>query len=216
MHRLVFLGPPGAGKGTQAARLAKDLGIPHLSTGELLRAAVAAGTPLGRDADRFIRAGHLVPDDLVVQILSERLARGDAGQGFILDGFPRTRAQAEALARITPLDRVLDFVIPESLLLERLTERRSCPKCGTVFNLKTRPPRSDAICDRDGSALVLRSDDRSEAVRTRFAAYREQTAPLTEYYRAKGILAPVDATGAPEVVEERLRRAVTGAPSEGL
>ncbi len=216
MHRLVFLGPPGAGKGTQAARLAKDLGIPHLSTGELLRAAVAAGTPLGRDADRFIRAGHLVPDDLVVQILSERLARGDAGQGFILDGFPRTRAQAEALARITPLDRVLDFVIPESLLLERLTERRSCPKCGTVFNLKTRPPRSDAICDRDGSALVLRSDDRAEAVRTRFAAYREQTAPLTEYYRAKGILAPVDATGAPEVVEERLRRAVTGAPSEGL
>ncbi len=216
MYRLVFLGPPGAGKGTQAARLAGDLGVPHLSTGELLRAAVAAGTPLGVEADRFMRGGHLVPDDLVVRILAERLARGDTARGFILDGFPRTRAQAEALARITAIDRVLDFDIPETLLLERLTERRSCPKCGTVYNLKTRPPRADSVCDRDGGPLTQRSDDRPEAVRTRFAAYRELTVPLTEYYRAQGILERIDATGPPEAVEERLRRTVTSVPGEGL
>lgn len=216
MHRLVFLGPPGAGKGTQAVRLARALGIPHLSTGELLRAAVGAGTPLGIEADRYMRAGHLVPDELVVRILADRLGKPDTADGFILDGFPRTLAQAEALAQITAIDRVLSFEIPEGLLLERLTERRSCPKCGTVYNLKTRPPRSPGICDRDRTPLLQRSDDREEAARTRFTAYHAQTAPLIDYYRVRGTLRSIDATGPPDAVARRLREAVGRPAGEGL
>jgi len=204
VKRIVFLGPPGAGKGTQAAELAKRLGIPHLSTGDLLRSAVAAKTPLGREAEAHIHAGRLVPDELVLQILRERLGRADARAGFLLDGFPRTRVQAEALAGVSPIDRVVLFEIPETLLLERLTQRRTCPKCGTVYNLATRPPKVPGRCDVEGAALEQRSDDREEAVRTRLRVYQEQTHPLVAHYRGLGLLRAIDARGTPDEVRARL------------
>jgi|SRR5580658_2859387 adenylate kinase len=208
MHRIVFLGPPGAGKGTQAATLAQSLAIPHLSTGDLLRAAVAAKTPLGVAADDHIRAGRLVPDPLVLEILGERLNRPDAAAGFLLDGFPRNLAQAEALDRRTPLDTVVAFELPTDLLLTRLTGRRMCPQCKSVYNVVTQPPKVPDHCDRDGTLLTQRPDDRPEAVGTRLEVYRTETAPLLQYYTGRGILRPIDATGSPEAVGARVRVAV--------
>jgi adenylate kinase len=212
MARIVFVGPPGAGKGTQAKQLAQRLGIPHLSTGDLLREAVRAKSPLGFEADDYMRAGKLVPDDLVLRILRERLARPDVGPGFILDGYPRNVAQANELARISPVDRVISFDIPEGVLVERLTMRRSCPACGTVYNLSTRPPKSPGVCDKDGTALIQRSDDTAEAVRTRLKVYGAETAPLLEHFQRLGLLTPIDATGTPEQVAERLRSALESRP----
>jgi adenylate kinase len=208
VKRIVFLGPPGAGKGTQADAVAKQLGIPHLSTGDLLRAAVAAKTPLGREAQGHMDAGRLVPDSLVLQMLRERLGHADARGGFLLDGFPRTLPQAEALGAVSPVDRVVLFEIPDALLLERLTQRRSCPKCGTAYNLVTRPPRHAGRCDLDGTELQQRSDDREEAVRIRLKVYQEQTHPLVAYYRSLGLLRSIDARGAPDEVRDRIAAAI--------
>ncbi len=208
MHRIVFLGPPGAGKGTQAATLARALGVPHLSTGDLLRGAVAAATPLGREADGYMRAGRLVPDDLVLRILGERLDAPDARSGFILDGFPRNLAQAEILERRVVLDHVVSFEIPPAELVRRLSARRICPTCQAVYNLDSKPPRVPGRCDRDGSELLQRPDDRPEAVEVRLRVYAEQTAPLLDFYRRRGLLRPLDASGAPEAVAERLRRLI--------
>lgn len=208
MHRLVFVGPPGVGKGTQASELARELEIPHLSTGDLLRAAVAAKSPLGREAEGHMSAGRLVPDDLVIQILGERLARPDAGPGFILDGFPRNAAQALALDQITPVDVVVSFHLPTETLVARLVGRRVCPSCQSVYNLTTRPPRAPGHCDRDGTELVQRPDDRPEAVQTRLDVYAEQTEPLLKLYRARGLLRPVDGRGTPDEVRERVRHAI--------
>ena len=208
MHRIVFLGPPGAGKGTQAATLARALGVPHLSTGDLLRGAVAAATPLGREADGYMRAGRLVPDDLVLGILGERLDAPDARSGFILDGFPRNLAQAEILERRVVLDHVVSFEIPSAELVRRLSARRICPTCQAVYNLDSKPPRVPGRCDRDGSELLQRPDDRPEAVEVRLRVYAEQTAPLLDFYRRRGLLRPLDASGAPEAIAERLRRLI--------
>ena len=208
MHRIVFLGPPGAGKGTQAAQLSKELGVPHLSTGDLLRAAVAARTPLGLEAQGHMDAGRLVPDDLVLKILNERLAQPDARAGFLLDGFPRNLAQAEKLEQITPLDAVLSFELPANVLVERLSQRRVCPKCQTVYNLITQPPKVPGRCDREGAELFQRPDDRPEAIATRLAVYAEQTAPLHLHYRRSGLLRPVDARGSPAEVAARVRSAL--------
>ena len=208
MHRIVFLGPPGAGKGTQASALAAELGIAHLSTGDLLRAAVADRTGLGREAEGYMAAGQLVPDDLVVRILRERLDHPDTSDGFLLDGFPRNLPQAELLERFVPVGPVVAFEIPEEYLLERLVNRRTCPTCRTVYNLRNAPPRSPGVCDRDGAALEQRPDDRPEAVRTRLRVYREQTAPLFAFYEARGVLRRVDARGDPPTVAARVRDAI--------
>ncbi|MCI4334224.1 MAG: adenylate kinase [Thermoplasmata archaeon] len=208
MPRVVLLGPPGAGKGTQAGPLAAELGVPHLSTGDLLRAAVAKATSLGAEADGYMRAGHLVPDELVLRILRARLSEPDARAGFVLDGYPRNRAQAETLAALVAVDDVLYFELPEEVLLGRLTQRRSCPRCGRVYNLSTRPPRSPGRCDVEGAELLQRSDDRPEAVRVRLATYREQTEPLLQYYAGAGLLRRLDALGSTEEVGRRLRAAL--------
>jgi len=208
MHRIVFLGPPGAGKGTQAATLAKALGIPHLSTGDLLRGAVAARSPLGLAAEAHMAAGRLVPDALVLEILEERVGRADAARGFLLDGFPRNIAQAAALDRRTPLDVVVAFEIPTEALLPRLTGRWNCPTCRSVYNVETQPPKVAGRCDHDGTPLVQSPDDRIEAVRTRLEVYRKETAPLLQYYATRGILRTIDATGDPSTVGARVRAAV--------
>ncbi|MGP8076856.1 MAG: adenylate kinase [Thermoplasmata archaeon] len=208
MHRVVFLGPPGAGKGTQAAQLARELGVPHLSTGDLLRGAVAARTPLGLEAESHMRAGRLVPDELVLKILHERLSQPDAREGYLLDGFPRNLAQAEALGKFAELDRVVSFDISPDLLVRRLSERRVCPTCQSVYNLSSKPPRVPDRCDSDGSSLVQRPDDRPEAVTTRLRVYVEQTAPLLDYYGQRHLLRAVDASGSPDEVAERVRRAL--------
>lgn len=208
MLRVVFLGPPGAGKGTQASRLASERGVPHLSTGDLLRAAVAARSALGLEAEGHMTAGRLVPDDLVFRILAERLSRDDAGQGFVLDGFPRNLAQAERLRAMTPLDAVIAFDLPREVLVDRLAGRRVCPRCQAVYHLTGSPPRTPGRCDRDDTELVQRPDDRPEAVATRLEVYDRQTAPLLDYYERAGLLRPVAALGSPDEVAARLRRAL--------
>ena len=208
MKRIVFLGPPGAGKGTQAAQLARELGVPHLSTGDMLRAAASARTPLGLEADGHIRAGRLVPDDLVLRILHERLDQPDAKAGYLLDGFPRNLAQAEALGNFAEVDRVISFDISPELLVRRLSDRRLCPKCQSVYNVASKPPKVADRCDRDGTVLIQRPDDRPEEVTTRLKVYAEQTAPLLEYYRKRGLLRGIDASGTPDEVAARVRRAL--------
>ncbi len=207
MHRIAFLGPPGAGKGTQATVLAAELAIPHLSTGDLLRAEAAARTPLGLEADGYMRSGRLVPDAVVLRVLEERIGRPDARNGFLLDGFPRTVAQATTLESVAPLDRVVFFDLPREVLVDRLSSRRVCPTCRTVYNLLSHPSRVAGRCDRDGAELVQRPDDRPEAIATRLAVYAETTAPIVDFYRDRGRLRTIDATGTPEEVGRQVRAA---------
>ncbi len=175
-----------------------------------MRAAVADGTPLGLAADGHMRAGRLVPDELVLEILRERLSRPDTAPGFILDGYPRTIAQARTLESIAPLDRVVWFEVEAPVLVERLSGRRSCPRCGSVYNVVSKPPRVPGRCDRDGSELVQRPDDRPDAVSVRLRVFAEQTAPLLEHYRQTGLLQSLDGSGSAAEVAARLRRLLTG------
>jgi adenylate kinase len=209
--RLILLGPPGAGKGTQAQRLSDRLGIPQVSTGDILRAAVAAGTPLGREAKGYMDQGALVPDGVVIGIMRERLAAPDCARGYILDGFPRTAAQAEALGETlqalgTPLTAVVSLTVDPEELVRRLSGRRSCGSCGAAYHLETAPPRRAGVCDRCGGALLQREDDREETIRKRLAVYREQTAPLVAYYRGRGLLKEVDGRGDVSEVFARICR----------
>jgi adenylate kinase len=205
---LVFLGPPGAGKGTQAKRIAHDLGYVHLSTGDMLRDAVRKGTPLGRKAKEYMDRGELVPDDLIVSLIEE--AMPEEG-GVVFDGFPRTVPQAEALDRMLErknrrVDLVILFDLPDDLVVERLSGRRTCPECGSVYHMKYNPPKRDELCDRCGTKLVQREDDREEVIRERLRVYRTQTAPLVDYYRRKGILITLDASGSIEEVYSEIKR----------
>ena len=194
-RRIVLLGAPGAGKGTQAKRLAAACGLAHLSTGDMLRAAVAAGTPAGKVARAHMEAGRLVPDETVFGVLFERLA-GES-KGFVLDGFPRNPAQAEELDRRldeagTPIELAIDLDVPDERLLARLTGRRVCGSCGANFHVEFVPPRAQGRCDACGAALVQRKDDMAEVVGERLAVYHRQTAPLKQYYRSRGLLVRVD------------------------
>ncbi|HMB16144.1 MAG TPA: adenylate kinase [Pelovirga sp.] len=207
---LILLGPPGAGKGTQSALLEKHFNIPQISTGDMLRAAVKASTPMGRKAKAYMDAGDLVPDSVVVGIVHERLQEPDCAEGFILDGFPRTVPQADALNdSLVQLNKQLNAVVSLQVdinaLVERLTGRRACKNCGKGFHLKFDPPAADGSCSVCSGELIQRDDDHEETIRRRIDAYRQQTAPLEDYYRRVGILLTVDGmTGIDEVQQEIL------------
>lgn len=208
-RRLMFLGPPGAGKGTQAQRIADDFAIPQISTGDMLREARRKGTELGRKAGAFMDAGDLVPDDVVIGIVRERLDEPDAANGFILDGFPRTVGQAEALESMgVELDGVVSIRVSEEEVVRRLAGRLSCPNCGASFHSEFNEPQNDGTCDQCGGELVRRPDDEPEAIRQRLQSYEGKTQPLVSFYRERGKLLEVDGEGAPDEVESRIRSAI--------
>ncbi len=196
---LILLGAPGAGKGTQAKMISEKYGIPQISTGDMLREAVAKGTELGKKAKEYMDRGELVPDEVVIGIVRERLQQPDCSKGFILDGFPRTIAQAEALDKMLDelgmkIDAVINIAVPEEEVVKRIVNRRTCRKCGAVYHLIYNPPKEDNKCDKCGGELYQRDDDKEETVRERYRVYKENTEPLIDYYRKKGVLYDVDGT----------------------
>lgn len=214
--RIVLLGPPGSGKGTQASALQDRWGVAHISSGDLLREHVKQETELGRQAKPYMDRGDLVPDALILDMMAERLGRSDAQAGFALDGFPRTVAQAEALAaRLAAMGRDLDAVIylqvPEKELLRRLSGRRTCSRCHAIYQIHTMPPKVEGVCDRCGGELIQRADEREEVVRNRLEVYARQTAPLLAYYRGRGLLHEIDGTIGVENVMAEIRRVLEGA-----
>ena len=213
---LIFLGPPACGKGTQTDKLAKEFNLPHIDTGSLLRAEIKKQTPDGILADSFISKGQLVPVELVASIIGSKLAEEDCKNGYILDGYPRSVEQADMLEVIrkkingeNKTDfRAIYFEIDESVLISRIVNRRSCPKCGAIYNVKYHPPKNEGVCDYCGVELIQRADDTEEIATQRFDTYYAQTAPLVEYYKNKGILKTIDAQGSIKEVWERLLEAV--------
>jgi adenylate kinase len=206
--RIILLGPPGAGKGTQAALIVAHYGIPHISTGDILRANVREGTELGREAKRFMDAGDLVPDDVIIGMVGGRLTEPDTADGFLFDGFPRTVPQAQALERLvndhgTPLDVALRLVVDKDDVVSRLTGRRTCEGCGAIYHLVHNPPQQDGTCDECSAALVQRDDDHEEVVLNRLEVYGTQTAPLEHFYWERGMLRDIEAVGTVEQVTER-------------
>jgi adenylate kinase len=206
--RIIMLGPPGAGKGTQAVKLAEKLGVPHISTGDILRREVTKNTKLGQVAHRFMAEGKLVPDDLVIKMTLKRLKQPDAKKGFILDGFPRNVAQAQALDKATKIDAVINLFLDPEDLVKRSTGRWVCPKCDAVYHVLTNPPKKKGVCDKCGSALIQREDDTERVVRTRIKTYDELTEPIAAFYRAKGLLRDVYASGHIEEVHHRILEAL--------
>ena len=211
---VIFLGPPGSGKGTQAKELARKVGIPHLSTGDMLREHISQGTPLGLKAKPIMERGELVPDSLVLKIVAERIERPDCFHGFVFDGFPRTVAQAKYLGELLKQHGlrqpfVIHMVIPTSVLMRRLTGRRTCKVGGEIYNIYDRPPKIEGICDTDGGELCQRPDDREEVVAPRLNAYEKQTAPLVTYYRRLGLLEDVDANRPVEEVQREILQLVS-------
>jgi adenylate kinase len=214
---IILLGPPGAGKGTQAQRLQGDLGMVQLSTGDMLRAAVASGTELGKKAKGLMEKGELVPDDLIVGLIKDRIAQPDCAKGFILDGFPRTEAQAKALDKMLAemakqLDQVVEMEVDEKALTERVVGRFTCAKCGTGYHDSFKRPKVEGVCDVCGSKeFTRRKDDNAETMKTRMVAYRAQTEPLLPYYRARGVLKKVDGMAAMDEVYRQIRAVLAGA-----
>jgi adenylate kinase len=210
---LILLGPPGAGKGTQAERLQEDFGLAHISTGDMLRAQVAEGTDLGREAQKYMSAGELVPDDVILGMIRARIDEQDAREGFLLDGFPRNVSQADALAAALAepgrrLTGVLLIDVPDEEVVRRLAGRRVCLKSGHVYHVEFDPPKREGICDQDGSRLIQREDDREETIRRRLEVYARQTAPLIDYYENAGLLRRFDGQRDPDEVHDHIRATV--------
>jgi len=208
---LILLGPPGAGKGTQAKLLVQAYGIPHISTGDMFRDHIARDTELGKKVKAITASGQLVPDEVTNALVKERLSRPDVARGFILDGYPRTVPQAEYLEGLLrslgrKLDRVISYEVAEEMIVERISGRRSCPKCGAVYHVSQNPPRKTGLCDRDGEGLVQRPDDRPENVHVRLEEYAGKTEPLKRFYREKGLLSEVDGVGSTEGILAATRR----------
>ncbi|MEE8826181.1 MAG: adenylate kinase [Eubacteriales bacterium] len=211
--RLIMLGAPGAGKGTQAANLAKELNIPHISTGDIFRANIKNGTELGKKAKSYMDAGKLVPDELVCDLVADRIAKDDCKEGYILDGFPRTIPQAEALDKAvlalgTKIDYAVNIDVPDEAIITRMGGRRACLNCGATYHVQYNPPKKEGICDTCGHPLVLRDDDKPETVQTRLNVYHEQTQPLIDYYEKKNILVTVDGTQSMDKVFSDILKAV--------
>ncbi len=203
--KLILLGAPGAGKGTQAEILCKKLGIPTISTGNILRAAIKDGTPTGLKAKSYIDAGALVPDEVIIGIINERLAQADCQNGYILDGVPRTIAQAEALERAgIAFDAVVSIEISEEEILRRMSGRRVCEACGSSYNVEAVPPRVEGICDNCGGKLIQRKDDTPETVRERLKVYHNETEPLVDFYAARGLLKPVQVADSKEATSRKI------------
>ncbi len=215
---LVLLGPPGAGKGTQAKLLAQAYAIPHVSTGDMFRDHKARGTDIGKRIQAVMDAGGLVTDDITNAMVDERLARPDVANGFILDGYPRTTAQAEHLERLLAsakrrIDRVVSYEIATDLVVERIGGRRSCPRCGAVYHVSANPPRTAGRCDRDETVLVHRDDDRPENVKKRMEEYAEKTRPLKRFYEERGLVTEIDGVGPPEAILGATRAALKSPPT---
>ena len=214
MHRpvigmkLVIFGPPSAGKGTQAQKLSKKYGIPQIATGDLLREHVAKKTPIGIKVKEILDSGRLGPDDLIVQMIKDRVSLPDCKNGYLLDGFPRTMNQAKELEKMTDIDLVLSIVVDPEVLVERAVGRRICLRCASVYHVKSNPPRKTGVCDKCGTALVQRDDDKEETVRKRLKVYQEQTAPLVNHYRRKGKLVDIDGSRGIDGVFDQMTRAV--------
>lgn len=212
MH-IILMGPPGAGKGTQAALLAEQEQIPHISTGDIFRANMSQGTPLGKLAKEYVDAGKYVPDDVTNAMVKDRLAKDDCKKGFILDGYPRTADQAEALESMLSdlglkLAGVVNVVVPDELLVDRVVGRRVCRSCGATYHVRTNPPKVEGVCDKCGGELYQRSDDTVEKVSVRLGLYHNQTAPLLEYYRNKGLVKEVNGDQPMEAVTAAIKQAV--------
>jgi len=210
---LVLIGPPGSGKGTQAKRMAEELGFVHLSTGDILREAVREGTPLGLEAKKYMEEGRLVPDEVVIGIVREKLRSPECEKGVVFDGFPRTISQAEALDRILEelgrrLDRVVEVEVSEEEVLRRLTGRRTCRNCGAMYHVFFEPPKVEGVCDKCGGPLYQREDDKEDVIKERLRVYRKDTEPLISYYEKKGVLVKVKGEGPIEEVKQRLLEAI--------
>ena len=201
--KLIFLGAPGAGKGTQAEYVCKEFGIPSISTGNILREAIAAKTELGLKAKAFMDGGNLVPDEVVISIIAERLKADDCKGGFLLDGFPRTIPQAEALDRMgIYMDKVVSIEVPDEAIVKRMSGRRACLKCGATYHVENKKPAKEGVCDNCGQELVVRADDKPETVLSRLQTYHEQTEPLKDFYESKGCLVKVDGTGSVQEITQ--------------
>jgi adenylate kinase len=211
--KLILLGPPGAGKGTQAVRLVAHFGIPQISTGDILRKAVKDGTDLGKLAKSYMDQGALVPDEVVIGIIRDRIVQSDCDKGYILDGFPRTMAQAEALDEMlknlgTGVDHVVNIALDDEEIIKRLTGRRTCSQCGAGYHILFDPPKKEGVCDQCGGALIQRDDDKEETIRERLKVYRKQTEPLIAYYDGKGLLRTIPGDGSMEEIFRRILEAL--------
>jgi adenylate kinase len=203
---LIFLGPPGAGKGTLAGLASKELGIPHISTGDIFRDAIKRETELGKKVKEIVGRGDLVPDELTVSLVRERLTQKDAAKGFIFDGFPRTIPQAEALEKFQGLDAVINFKISDKEVVKRLSGRRVCKSCGSIYNVDNLPPKKEGTCDKCGGPLYIRDDDKMESIKNRLEVYKNQTEPLIRFYEKKKLLRDVRSNKTPEDTLAQLRK----------
>lgn len=211
--KMIFLGPPGSGKGTYAQRIGPKLGIPHISSGMIFRENIEKGTETGKRAKEYIDRGELVPDDITIEMVRQRLEQDDAKEGYILDGFPRTIPQAEALDKMTKIDTVVNLVVPDEVVIARLSSRRQCRECSKIYNVLFLKPKKEGVCDKCGGELYLREDDKPEVVKDRLKEYEKKTAPLIGYYKNKDILIDVECRTVdipPEIMVDKIMKALEG------